>query len=151
MTDTQKAWLKRILIGGSAGAILYGGFYALAAADNRSFISVLSVPLDRPVLAALAAFALGAAIGLATLPFDSTGRVLARHSAAHFALTAVLSLLFNWAGLGLETLTALAVYVGVYAVIWGTRWVVWHFELNAIKEKLGLTAGNKNGGRKDEA
>lgn len=141
MTDRQKTWLARALAGGGVGAALYGGLYALAAADSGGFVSVLHLPLDRPALAGLAAFVLGAAVGIATLPFEETGRELAKRSAAHFALTAVLALLFNWAGVGLETLTALAVYAAIYAVVWGVRWVRWYFELSAVRKKLGLTGG----------
>jgi len=89
--------------------------------------------------------ALGAAVGAATLPFADDGKTLVMHSAAHFAVTAVLFLLLllrfssweNWEGLLLlEAMLAL-----LYALIWLGRWIGWYVEIMQLRTLLGLDAG----------
>ncbi len=89
--------------------------------------------------------ALGAAAGVATLPFADDGRSLVLRSLAHFAVTAVLFLLlllqyWSWedwqALLLLEAMLAL-----LYALIWLGRWIGWYAEVMQLRTLLGLDAG----------
>ncbi len=89
--------------------------------------------------------ALGAAAGVATLPFADDGRSLVLRSLAHFAVTAVLFLLLllqywsweDWQGLLLlEAMLAL-----LYALIWLGRWIGWYVEVMQLRTLLGLDAG----------
>ncbi len=89
--------------------------------------------------------ALGAAAGVATLPFADDGRSLVLRSVAHFAVTAFLFLLLllqywsweDWQGLLLlEAMLAL-----LYALIWLGRWIGWYVEVMQLRTLLGLDAG----------
>ena len=146
MTEKQ-LWLNRILSGGPIGAAIYGLFLCLALADSQSMISLLNVPLDWPNVAAgfVLSFALGAACGIATLPFGDTGRAVTLRSTAHFLLTGVLTLLLGYFALGLtwlpQLLSLAILYASLYAVIWLGRWVGWYAEAAQIREKLGLSPG----------
>lgn len=82
---------------------------------------------------------LGAEVGLATLPFASSGGALVLRTAAHFAITAVT--LAVWAGLtfGPEGVSLFLFLLAVlYVLVWLGRWVGWYMELARIREKLGL-------------
>ena len=85
------------------------------------------------------AFALGAAIGLSTMPFADDTRSLAKESLLHFIVTGALVLLNLWVqcllGLSRFFLTA---YVLLYLLIWLGRWIGWYMEVDRIKIKLGL-------------
>ncbi len=87
--------------------------------------------------------ALGAAAGVATLPFADDGRSLVLRSLAHFAVTAALFALLIWT-LGGNRLALLA-WVGLlallYALIWLGRWVGWYVEIAQIRRLLGLDPG----------
>jgi len=89
--------------------------------------------------------ALGAAAGVATLPFADDGKSLLLHSAVHFSITAVLFgllvvQLWSWEDwevlLMLEGMLAL-----LYALIWLGRWIGWYVEVMQLRTMLGLDAG----------
>lgn len=92
----------------------------------------------------LCVFALGAAAGLATLPFADEGKKLALLSLAHFVITGALTLAVGWSyqWLGFSPADGpwivLAVYVVIYALIWGGRWIFWYAELRKMRRALGL-------------
>lgn len=87
-------------------------------------------------------FALGAAIGVATMPFADDTRSLLKESFVHFIITGGLVLLngwvqclFPWVGLAFF----LVPYTLLYLLIWSGRWIGWYVEVDRIKIKLGLT------------
>lgn len=92
----------------------------------------------------LSVFALGAAIGLATLPFADDGKKLTLLSLAHFLITGVLAQVVGWAyqWLGFSPVDGprivLVIYAALYALIWGGRWVIWYTELRKMRKALGL-------------
>lgn len=84
-------------------------------------------------------FALGAAIGAATMPFADDTRSLLKDSFAHFIVTGALVLLNAWVQCLLDlTWFFLAAYTLLYLLIWFGRWVGWYVEVDQIKIKLGL-------------
>ncbi len=162
MTERQKQWLVRILIGGALGVavlvplggvfndIVSGGLIAMGehtpfrlVSDNLGHLTG-SAPLALAIQLALY-FALGAVAGVATLPFADGGRALMRRSLAHFAVTAgLLTLtctLLGWAWSWQAMAVYLVLLAAVYLLIWLGRWVGWYAELSAIREKLGLAPG----------
>lgn len=133
MKSDKWTWLARILIGGVVGL--------LAAVVLASYIwNTRSVS---PVVCLLCT-ALGAAAGLATLPFADDGKQLLMRSGAHFAVTSGLFLLlmvhfygWDWGVLLLlEGMLAL-----LYALIWLGRWIGWYMEVVQLRTLLGLDAG----------
>lgn len=92
----------------------------------------------------LSVFALGAAIGLATLPFAGEGKKLALFSLAHFIITGALAQVVGWAYQWLGFSPAggpwivLGLYAAIYALIWGGRWIIWYAELRKMRAALGL-------------
>lgn len=133
MREGKWAWLVRILIGGGAGLLAY-------------VILVPYVTLTRSAspLECLLCAGLGAAAGVATLPFADDGKTLVLNSAAHFVVTSVLFLLLMvqfydlwWDGLLLlEGMLAL-----LYVLIWLGRWIGWYVEVMQLRTLLGLDAG----------
>ena len=111
MTDVQKQWRKRILIGGFVGlALMAAGVVCIGSItlsggrpDYRHLQWVTHGAAaffgsEGLALAAQCAvtFALGASVGVATLPFDDYGPALAARSLLHFAVTGGLVLLLGW-------------------------------------------------------
>ena len=162
MTERQKQWLVRILIGGALGVavlvplggvfndIVSGGLIAMGehtpfrlVSDNLGHLTG-SAPLALAIQLALY-FALGAVAGVATLPVADGGRALMRRSLAHFAVTAgLLTLtctLLGWAWSWQAMAVYLVLLAAVYLLIWLGRWVGWYAELSAIRAKLGLAPG----------
>ena len=162
MKKPEKQALLRMVAGGAAGVILLlplGGLFnalvsgeLIAMGPHTPFLLVSSdlVRLaDSEVLALviqlLLYFALGAVVGLSTVPFADNGRSLVLRSLAHFAVTAgVLALtvwLLGWAW----SWQALAVYLvllaAVYLLIWMARWVGWYAEVADLRARLGLAPG----------
>ena len=96
MTKRQTQWLLRILLGGGAGALLvlalwgplFIGGYSIPPACQR-LMAALGLPGAAGVTLALA-FGFGAAVGVATLPFEDEGVRVLRRSLLHFAVTACL-------------------------------------------------------------
>ena len=145
---TRMQGFLRALTGGSVGLAVGALCHGILFSPGFSAPALCQSLVERWGLGwAVAAtygllFALGAAAGVATLPFAQQGRALVLHSLAHFAITAglwamLLGLCFgvrrwqSWLlGLGLLGL--------LYALIWLARWVGWYAELGAIRSKLGL-------------
>ena len=144
----QKRFLIRALIGGAAGV-------ALAALCHKALFSPgFSAPaLCQPlidlvgdgaavVITYLLCFALGAAVGLATLPFADEGRALVVQSLGHFALTAGICALLLGLCFGVRQwpswLLGLGLLALFYVLVWLARWVGWYAEADAIRKKLGL-------------
>ncbi|NCB62969.1 MAG: DUF3021 family protein, partial [Clostridia bacterium] len=153
MTQMQKAWLKRILIGGIVG----GGLLLLCGLINRIARGGLIYPFTlvsykmleafgNVVLPAFLtvgfAFGVGASIGVGTLPFAETGKALAKRSALHFAVTAFFLLALGGVCFWYENLTGAVVLFGLYAffyaVVWLVRWLGWRAELDELRSALNL-------------
>ena len=159
---TKHPWLKRMILGGccALGAVLllifllnfilnsivWGGH-----PDHSNF----QLTFDRcayeqfgsAILAVLvefiAVFALGAAIGLATLPFSDTWTSMLGLSFLHFVITGGLALLvgwsYGWFGMGPSGPSiVIVIYLVIYLLIWLIRWLVWYTELRQIRHALGL-------------
>lgn len=158
----NKQWLKRMALGGICAV---GAVFILALLLNfiLNSISILGSTPDYSNIqftfdwcaayfgsAALAVtveltavFALGAAIGLATLPFSDTWTSLLGLSLLHFVVTGGLALLvgwsYSWFGMGPDgPRIVLILYLVIYLLIWFIRWLVWYAELRQMRRALGL-------------
>ena len=163
MTDRQKQWIVRILLGGLIGiAVLIplGGVFndlvsgGLIAMGNHTPFRLVSYDLEYLTGSAPLAFAvqlglyflMGAVVGLSTLPFADDGPTLVLRSVAHFAATAgTLTSLVVLCGWNWGEFWPVALYLGllaaVYLLIWLGRWVGWYVEVAAIRQRLGLSPG----------
>ena len=150
MTDRQKQWLLRILLGGGAGVLpalalwgpLFAGGYS-APPVCRGLMDVLGLPGAAAVTLGLC-FGFGAAVGVATLPFEDQGGRVLRRSLLHFAVTACLFSALLTLSLGMEPRWLplwLLLLAAVYLVIWLGRWVGWYGEVRQLRRALGLDAG----------
>ena len=156
---TQKTFLLRALIGGLCGLLVMLAviFFAnslsiLGSKPDYSDMTLVSHgAMERFGSYALAAaaqavlcFALGAAAGIATLPFAEDGKTLVLRSLRHFAVTAVLYTLLLVLCLDIMPQN-LPVWLGIlaalYLVIWLGRYVGWYVELVQIRRRLGLNPG----------
>lgn len=165
MAGSKKEWLPRICIGGAAGVVCYIliatffgnlNLFGPSTMDKVYFSFSMSSFLPKWLGTALDYFlwfAFGAEIGIATLPFDDRGKVLALKSLAHYALMMLTVSL--WACLNflyrplpaflLRDLPDFLVPVTVvYLLVWGLRWLWWYFELRSLRKVLGL------GGKKED-
>lgn len=165
-------WLRRALAG---GCIAVGGALLLALLLNLFLHSVswggsagytgIQLTFDRcayyfgtaalaVAVELLAVFLLGAAIGLATLPFDRTWTSMQVQSLLHFVLTGVLALAVGWAycwfgfGSGEGFWLVLTVYLLLYLLIWAVRWVIWYAELLRMRRTLHLKPEKRRMGAK---
>ena len=163
MTDRQKQWLIRILLGGLIGIaalIPLGGVFnglvsgGLIAMGPNPIFRLVSYDLAYLTGSAPLAFAvqlglyflMGAVVGLSTLPFADDGPTLVLRSLAHFAATAgALTALVVLCGWNWGEFWPVALYLGllaaVYLLIWLGRWVGWYVEVAAIRQRLGLSPG----------
>lgn len=163
MTDRQKQWLIRILLGGLIGIaalIPLGGVFnglvsgGLIAMGPNPIFRLVSYDLEYLTGSASLAFAvqlglyflMGAVVGLSTLPFADDGPTLVLRSLAHFAATAgALTALVVLCGWNWGEFWPVALYLGllaaVYLLIWLGRWVGWYVEVAAIRQRLGLSPG----------
>ena len=163
MTDRQKQWLIRILLGGLIGIaalIPLGGVFnglvsgGLIAMGPNPIFRLVSYDLEYLTGYAPLAFALqlglyflmGAVVGLSTLPFADDGPTLVLRSLAHFAATAgALTALVVLCGWNWGEFWPVVLYLGllaaVYLLIWLGRWVGWYVEVAAIRQRLGLSPG----------
>ena len=156
MNDMKKAWIVRIVAGGILGMIvmaflglLFNSFADLsltsAVMDWVSY-DLIKLVGSKPLAAFLEFslyFALGAGVGVATLPFPDEGKELLIHSALHFAYTAAVSSVLIWLcwwnrGEWLAWLLELGLLALLYVLVWLGRLAAWWSELDAIREKLGL-------------
>ena len=94
-------------------------------------------------------FALGAAIGLSTLPFADEGPVLIRNSLLHFLITGGLVLFTGWVFCFFDIeygwLFFAGIYTLLYLLIWMGRWIGWYMEIAQIRARLGLAPGSSLG------
>ena len=161
MTDRQKQWMIRILLGGLVGiAVLIplGGIFndlvSGGLLSSRPHFRLVSYDLAYLTGSAPLAFAIqlglyflmGAVVGVSTLPFADDGATLVLRSLAHFAATAAaLTLLVVLCGWNWGEFWPVVLYLGllaaVYLLIWLGRWVGWYVEVAAIRQKLGLSPG----------
>ena len=154
MNDMKKAWIVRIVVGGVIGMValcVIGGLFNAARFAGHWEIEVINPALIQLTGSALSAaliqfalyFLLGAGAGAATLPFAEEGAELLIRSALHFAYTAVLFSILVWlTRWALDVpmwLTQLFLLALLYVLIWFGRWLAWWFEVDEIREKLGLT------------
>ena len=153
MTEFKKLWLPRILIGALAGVAVYlfiswlaqpGSLFGGSMGFDFTFCFNSNVPeAVGLVLGLLLWAAFGAEVGVATIPFADSGKELLARSLLHFAVTA--ATVGAWAALNFpyEPFFALPEFLiplaAAYLLIWLTRWVGWFSEVEAIREKLGLT------------
>lgn len=133
MSEGKWAWLVRSLVGGTAGL--------LAALILDPYL--MDTRLATPTVCLLCA-GLGAAVGVATLPFADDGKTLVIRSLAHFGGTSVLFLLlavqyYGWYWEGLLLLEGMLALL--YALIWLGRWIGWYGEVVQLRTLLGLDAG----------
>lgn len=163
MTDRQKQWMIRILLGGLIGIaalIPLGGVFnglvsgGLIAMGPNPIFRLVSYDLEYLTGSASLAFAvqlglyflMGAGVGLSTLPFADDGPTLVLRSLAHFAATAgALTALVVLCGWNWGEFWPVVLYLGllaaVYLLIWLGRWVGWYVEVAAIRQRLGLSPG----------
>ena len=158
MEKNRKILLLRALIGGLCGVALMLftalGLELISASIRGIFHAPVLVTHDAQnffgsYLLAVAAqsllcFALGAMVGISTLPFDEDGRKLVLNSLLHFVGTAVFYSLLWVLCLGLPVGSLpvwLGILVAVYLVIWLGRYVGWYVEVCRIRAKLGLDPG----------
>lgn len=160
--DTKRFWLKRMALGGliAVGAVLviilllnilangviWGervDYYNFQFTTDRcAYVQFGSAALAVAV-EMVCVFALGAAVGLATLPFAETWTSMLGLSILHFAVTGALALLvgwsYGWFGMGPEgPRMVLVLYLAVYLVVWLIRWLVWYAELRRMRKALHL-------------
>lgn len=156
--NSKKQWLLRILIGGLIGMVLMyfvgGTFNGLVRLSAFRPVSPELIRLagSKPLAAVIQFalyFALGAGVGVSTLPFAEDGKQLLLHSALHFVYTAaVFSALvwlcrWNWSE-WLVWLVELALLALVYLLIWAVRWIFWYAELRRMRRALGLNPEQKD-------
>lgn len=163
MTDRQKQWMIRILLGGLTGIaalIPLGGLFndlvsgGLIATGNHTPFRLVSYNLEYLTGSAPLAFTvqlglyflMGAVVGLSTLPFPDDGPTLVLRSLIHFAATAgALTALVVLCGWNWGEFWPVVLYLGllaaVYLLIWLGRWVGWYVEVAAIRQRLGLAPG----------
>ena len=117
------------------GVVPVGDFNLAAGATVAMFGSYwLAVAVEFTCI-----FALGAAIGVATMPFADDTRSLLKESVIHFIVTGSLVLLNLWVQCLLDlSRFFLASYALLYLLIWFGRWIGWYVEVDRIKIKLGL-------------
>ena len=131
-------WVGFHLTGWSPqGVVPVGDFNIASRATEAMFGSYwLAVVVEFTYM-----FALGASIGIASMPFADDTRSLLKDSFVHFIITGGLVLLNGWVQclLGLGWAFFLVPYTLLYLLIWFGRWIGWYVEVDRIKIKLGLT------------
>lgn len=154
MTETKKL-LTRAVIGGVIAKLLLLGFWiwfhltgispqGRVPVGDFNLVSGATVAMFGSYWLAAAAefacmFALGAAIGIASIPFADDTRSLVKESVIHFTVTGALVLLNLWVQCLLDlSRFFLICYALLYLLIWFGRWIGWCVEVDQIKVKLGL-------------
>lgn len=132
MERIKWSWAVRVLIGGILGFLF-----------SIVLVSYIIGTRGPSPVTCLLCTALGAAAGVATLPFADDGRSLLLRSAAHLGVTAVLfGLLAAQLGArGTELLAWEAILFLLYAVVWLGRWIGWYVEVMQLRTLLGLAPG----------
>ncbi|MCI9157097.1 MAG: DUF3021 domain-containing protein [Lawsonibacter sp.] len=132
MKKLEGAGLARV----AAGAVLGLAFSAVLE------LYIVGTRELSPVICLLCAV-LGAAAGIATLPFADDGKSLLLRSGAHFGVTSVVFLLLaaQLGAHGVELLAWLAILAVLYALIWLGRWIGWYVEVMQLRTLLGLSLG----------
>ena len=132
MKEVRRSGMARILTGGALGLVfsVVLASYIVGSRGPSAAVCLLCVGL-------------GAAAGVATLPFADDGKTLVLRSAAHFAVTSVLFILLaaRLGARGSQLLAWEAVLALLYAVIWLGRWIGWYMEVMQLRALLGLDAG----------
>ena len=160
MNKNRKQWLVRMLAGGVLGMVILffvgGTFNALVNGmilGGRRFYGIspdLVYLVHSTFLAAVIQFALyfalGALVGIATLPFADDGKTLVIRSLLHFSATAAVFSVLSWSCWWCWSewkvlLVELGLLALLYVLIWLGRLAAWWSELDAIREKLGLAPG----------
>ena len=159
---TRRTYLRRALLGGGlAWLALFLLCFVLTSADFVGLggghfdlmdtLSRLQLSTDEAYLAfgrshvlanlyqSAAVFALGACLGLSTLPFDETWTQLRLLSWLHFPVTCLCAMAAfwfvadsPWSALGIGALSYLAVFL--------CRWLCWYGELLDLRRGLRLDA-----------
>lgn len=154
MTETKKLIIRSVL-GGVIAKLLLLTFWVwfhltgitpqgvVPVGDfnlvSRATVAMFGSYWPAVVMEFACAFALGAAIGAATMPFADDTRSLLKESLLHFILTGALVLLNLWVHCLLDlSRLFLTAYVLLYLLIWFGRWIGWYVEIDRIKIKLGL-------------
>lgn len=154
MTEPKKL-LTRAAIGGVTAKLLLLGFWVwfhLTGITPQGVVPVGAFNLVSRATVAMfgsywlaaaveftCAFALGASIGIASMPFADGTRSLLKDSVIHFIITGALVLLNLWVQCLLDlSRFFLASYALLYLLIWFGRWIGWYVEVDQIKIKLGL-------------
>lgn len=154
MTETKKL-LARATIGGVSAKLLLLGFWVwfhltgitpqgVVPVGEFNLVSRATVAMFGSYWSAaavefLCAFALGAAIGIASIPFADDTRSLLKDSFVHFIVTGALVVLNLWVQCLLDLIWFfLSAYTLLYLLIWFGRWVGWYVEVDRIKIRLGL-------------
>ncbi len=154
MTEKKKL-LTRAIIGGVSAKLLLLGFWlwfhltgltpqGVVPVGDFNIVSRATVAMFGSYWLAAAveftcAFALGAAIGIASMPFADDTHSLIKDSLVHFVVTGGLVLLNLWVQCLLDlSRFFLTSYALLYLLIWFGRWIGWYVEVEQIKIKLGL-------------
>jgi len=156
----HKARLIRGLAGGCAGLVLFfliafllnsasilGGTpnYSHMSFASHSSIARFGSHALALVMELIGVFALGAAIGISTLPFADEGAILIRDSVLHFFVTGALVLFAGWVFCFFDIqygwLFFTGIYTLLYLLIWAGRWIGWYMEIAQIRARLGLVPG----------
>ena len=155
-------WIKRMVLGGccALGAVLlvifllnfilnsivWGGrldYYNFQLTFDRCAYEQFGSTVLAVLVEFIAVFALGAAIGLATLPFAETWTSMLGLSFLHFVVTGGLALLvgwsYGWCGMGpTGPRIVIVLYLVIYLLIWLIRWILWYNEVRQMRRALGL-------------
>lgn len=163
--NENKFWLKRMVFGGIwavvivlsltlllnvfLNSIIWGGklyYYSIQLTFDRCASYFGSAALAVAV-EYLSVFALGAAVGLSTLPFAETWTSLFVPSVLHFIITGVLAQIVSWSyqWFGFAPVDGpwivLVLYLVIYILIWAIRWIIWYMELRKMRKALKLKQG----------
>ena len=153
--NEKKKLLTRALMGGVAAMgllLLFWGWFHLTGFSPQGRVPVGDFNIVSRATVAMfgsyrlaaaveftCAFALGVAIGIASIPFADDTRSLLKDSFVHFIVTGALVVLNLWVQCLLDLIWFfLSAYTLLYLLIWFGRWVGWYVEVDRIKIRLGL-------------
>ena len=160
--SVRKKLIIRAVIGGTSSILLLLGFWVwfhltgitpqgvVPAGDFNLVSHATEAMIGSYWLATAAefacAFALGAAVGISSMPFADDTHSLLKDSAFHFLITGALVFLNLWVQclLALSRFT-ISAYILLYLLIWMGRWIGWYMEVAQIRAKLGLSPASSLG------